>query len=151
MRGLSDEDVIIDMSGIADARHIPALLETAKRNGKLSGDFSFRLPDYLSLNTPERLRQALAPFRADGSLPDYPLGSDFTPVEQRLVKALGKLKAAMASGTWTGGLRTISTALLSGGASDPEAMARMGLDSPKGLGEWLHARLLGWALRSTRG
>ena len=151
VRGLSDEDVIIDMSGITDARHIPALLETAKRHGKLSGNFSFRLPDYLSLNTPERLRNALAPFRTDGSLPDYPLGSDFTPVEQRLVKALGKLKAAMASGTWTGGLRTISTALLSGGASDPEAMARMGLDSPKGLGEWLHARLLDWALRSTRG
>ena len=29
----------------------------------------------------------------DGPLPDYPLGSDFTPVEQRLVKALGWLKA----------------------------------------------------------
>ena len=38
-----------------------------------------------------------APFRADGTLPDYPLGSDFTEVEQRLVKALGWLKANTAT------------------------------------------------------
>lgn len=152
VRGLSDEDVIINMCSIADAGSIPNLLEAAKGNGKLFDDFHFRFPPYGSINTAKRLRKILAPFRADGSLPDYPLGSDFTAVEERLVKALGKLKAATAPGTWTGGVRTAIKAVFSGGRdADPEAMARMGLTSPKNLSEWLYARLLKWALRSSAG
>jgi hypothetical protein len=83
--------------------------------------------------------------QADGTLPDYPLGSDFTDVEQRLVKALGWLKANTAG---TGGkLRTVARALGTGAAGDQAALARMQLGHPHRPGEWLEARLLSLALR----
>jgi acyl-CoA hydrolase len=142
LRGRNDEDCVLAMAGIADARFQRGLLESAKRGRKLRAGFA--APATWSRNAPARLREALAPFRADGTLPDYPLGSDFTGVEQRLLKALGWLKAR--TGSAGGKARTVAAALLSGGARDDEAMERMGLAAPKGLGEWLEAKLLRYAL-----
>ncbi|MDQ3510419.1 MAG: acetyl-CoA hydrolase, partial [Pseudomonadota bacterium] len=91
--------------------------------------------------------QVLASLRSDGTLPRYPLGSDFTPVEQRLVEALAWLKA----NTVTPGrkLRTVLRAITSTGAGDAEAITRMQLGAPKALGDRLQARLLALALRQT--
>lgn len=145
LRGKTDAQCIAAMAGIADVRFQAELLATAKAAGKL--------PDALepaaawSRNTPEHLREILAPFRREGSLPDYPLGSDFTEVEQRLARALGWLKTATASPTRT--LRTVAGGLLHDGASDPEAMQRMALDQPRSLKERLYARLLRRALAMT--
>ena len=157
VRGLADEDCIVAMAGIADARFRPALLDTAQRAGKVRADVV--LPGVAqtrsaslregSPHTPEHLRAALAPFRADGTLPDYPLGSDFTVVEQRLVKALGWLKAN--TGSTGDKLRTVLRALAIGHGADAEAMSRMQLASTQGWGEWLDARLLTLGLRETAG
>ncbi len=149
LRGACDEDCVRAMAGIADARFQATLLGTAHGNGKVDS----AIPDAraLSRNTPERLRAALAPFRADGSLPDYPLGSDFTPVEQRLVKALTWLKANTA--TRGAKLKTIARALFAPTATSPEdieALARMGYASPAGAGEALYAKLVTLALREAR-
>ena len=145
LRGKNDEDCIVAMAGISDARFVHPLLETAKHNRKLRADFT--VPEAWSHNTPRRLRDALALFRADGTLPDYPLGSDFTEVEQRLLKALGWLKAR--TGSTSGKLQTIVAALVSGGVSDDEAMRRMELEVPKDLKERLYAKLLRHALAKT--
>jgi acyl-CoA hydrolase len=142
LRGKNDEDCVIAMAGIADIRFPRELLETAKRSRKLRADFS--MPAAWSRNTPRRLHEALAPFRGDGTLPDYPLGSDFTEVEQRLLKALGWLKAR--TGTRTAKMRTIAAALLASGGRDDEALGRMALGVPAGLKERLYARLLRHAL-----
>src|SRR5690606_29062266 len=142
LRGRNDEDCVVAMAGITDARHQQALVDAARRDRKLRAGFT--IPSTWSRNTPERLRDALAPFRSDGTLPDYPLGSDFTEVEQRLLKALGWLKSR--TGSTAGKARTMTAALLSTGARDDEAMARMGLDAPKGPGDRLQARLLRYAL-----
>ena len=145
VRGKADEDCVIAMAGICDARFQQALLETAKADGKLRRDFvvAARAAD----NTPAWLRGALAPLRRDGTLPDYPLGSDFTAVEQRLVKALGWLKAN------TGGagdkLRTVLRAVASDRSDDHEAMSRMGLERPDGVAARIEARLLALGLRET--
>ena len=146
VRGLTDEDVIRSMCSITDARDQDALIATAKRNGKLAKDFI--APKQWRDNTASALQARLAPFRADGSLPDYPLGSDFTRAEEQLVKALGKLKAATA--TPGGKVRTIAKALFTSSdriGQEPK-MTRMGLASPRTLSEKLYARLLAWALRS---
>ena len=146
VRTACDEDCIAAMLAIADARFRPALIATARDCGKLD-------PAQASAgagNTPDRLRAALAPFRADGTLPDYPLGSDFTPVEQRLVKALVWLKGETA--TRPGRLRAILRALTGPAATAPghrEALARMGYAQPAGFGETLYAKLLALALRET--
>ncbi len=146
LRDACDEDCIKAMVAVCDGRFISGLMAAAKHTGKLSWHHIVR--GLHAANRPERLRETLRPFRASGLLPDYPLGSDFTPVEQRLVKALGWLKA----NTATGGakLRTIASALLRGRSGDREALARMGLDSPHEIGERLYARLVALALTETR-
>ncbi|MDN5782136.1 MAG: acetyl-CoA hydrolase [Luteimonas sp.] len=133
LRGRNDEDCVIAMAGITGTRWQQGLIDTARHDRKLRADFT--MPPAWSRNTPGRLRAALAPFRADGTLPDYPLGSDFTEVEQRLLKALGWLKAR--TGGTGGKVRTVVAALLSSGVRDDEAMVRMDLATPRGAGEWL--------------
>ena len=147
IRGLADEDCIVAMVGITDARFAAALMDGARAAGKVRTGTT--VPAASARNTPQRLRAALAPFRADGTLPDYPLGSDFSVVEQRLAKALAWLAAS--TGNRTGKWRAVLRALLAGRTQDAEAMARMQLASPRGFAERLEARLLALALRETAG
>jgi acyl-CoA hydrolase len=141
----TDEDCVIAMAAITDSRFQNGIIEVAKQSKKLRSDFSAE-PEW-SRNTPQHLRATLAPFRTDGTLPDYPLGSDFTEVEQRLVKALGWLKANTAT---TGKkLMTVARALAAS-SDDLEALARMGLASPQGIAERLEAKLVALGLGQTR-
>ena len=144
LRGRNDEDCVIAMGGITDARFQQALVERAKREGKLRDGFH-ALGHWID-NTPVHLSARLRAFRHDGTLPDYPLGSDFTEVEQRIVSALGWLKAKTAT-PW----KKIGTVLRALGATsnDAEAMARMELATPGTLGERLEAKLLALGLRET--
>jgi acyl-CoA hydrolase len=148
LHGACDEDCIQAMAAITDSRFQHALLSAANHHGKLYDQFvKFRLS---GRNTPERLQSALAPLRRDGTLPDYPLGSDFTPIEQRLVKALVWLKANTA--TRATKLKTIARALMGGSVASPDhldALQRMGYAQPSGLSETLYAKLLALALRKT--
>lgn len=146
LRGACDEDCVRAMLGVTDARFAPALLGEARRARKLARDA--RLPERSARNTPGDLRARLAPFRRDGTLADYPLGSDFDAVEERLVRALAWLERATASSG--GRLRTLAAALATP-TRDAPALARMGLDRPRSLSERLQARLLRLALeRSAR-
>ena len=141
LRDRSDAECVAATVAVSDARFAPDLLQRARQAGKYAG------PDVdAARNTPERLREALAPFRARGLLPDYPLGCDFTEVEQRLVRALGWLKTEAARGK----LGLIWRALRDAPCTDSEALARMDFASPKGLKEKLEARLVGHALNRTR-
>ena len=147
LHGACDEDCVQAMAAITDIRFQHALLSTANHNGKLYDQHvKFRLS---GRNTPERLQSALAPLRLDGTLPDYPLGSDFTPVEQRLVRALTWLKANTATRAMK--LKTIVRALTTAPAYDHDAIARMGYSRPTSMHERFYARLLSLALLSTGG
>ncbi|MCH6482513.1 acetyl-CoA hydrolase [Pseudoxanthomonas sp. LH2527] len=142
VRGKNDEDCIIAMGGITDARFQQALVDRAQRAGKLRS--GFHAPGHWIDNTPVHLSARLRVFRHDGTLPDYPLGSDFTEVEQRIVGALGWLKANTAM-PW----KRIGTVLRALGArtDDEEAMARMELSAPGSLNERIGAKLLALGLR----
>ena len=120
-------------------------MQQAQRAGKLRAGFN--PPGHWIDNTPVHLSARLRAFRHDGTLPDYPLGSDFTEVERRIVKALGWLKANTAT-PW----KKIGTVLRALGAQpgDAEAMARMDLAAPGNLGEHIEAKLLALGLRETR-
>jgi acyl-CoA hydrolase len=148
LRGVDDAGCVEAMIGIADARFFPDLHRAATDARKAR-------PAYVNWesgrNTPASLRARLAPFRASGLLPDYPLGCDFTPVEQRLARALGWLKSATA--TRGRKLRTLARALAPLAPMDDgvrEAVARMDLSAPRGIGERVEARLLRLALAATR-
>lgn len=146
LRGRNDEECLRAMLGITDARFQPALIRQAVAAGKWLADAPAVTAS--GRNDPERIARVLAPFRAAGDLPDYPLGSDFTPVEQRLVPALGWLKRATA--TPAGKLATLLRALLYQAPDDAEVLARMGVQSPTGVSEWLLARLLRLGLEKSR-
>lgn len=144
LRSATDSECIERMLRLADDRFVPALRAQAVAAGKLP---PVRETRAAARHTAKTLSDALAPFRVDGTLPDYPLGCDFTEAEQRLVKALGWLKLATASPG--GKLRTIASALGSRRIKDAEALQRMGLDKPEGLRDRLEARLLRLALART--
>ncbi|KAB7767509.1 acetyl-CoA hydrolase/transferase C-terminal domain-containing protein [Xanthomonas maliensis] len=148
VRHQTDHDCIAAMAGICDARFQDGLLTEAQSARKLRD-----MPSSAQgrrTNTPEALEHALAPFRRDDSLPDYPLGSDFTDTEQELLRALTWLGRATASAT--GKAATVSRALLTHEAPTPRltrALQRMDLEAPHGLGDRLQARLLAYALQRT--
>lgn len=145
LRGRSDEDCVLAMLRLTDARFQQGLLDQARAARKVAADAA--LPSGAAGNRPDRLSARLAPFRRDGSLPDFPMGSDFTPVEQRLVPALAWLKQQSARPA--GKVRLLLRALVAPPASDTEAMQRMALADPSGLGQKLEARLLALALSRT--
>ena len=146
LRGLTDEQCVVAMAGITDAAFQQPLLEQAGAAKKLARDFA--APERWQRNRGEVLAAALAPFRRDGSLPDYPLGSDFTPIEQDLLRALTWLKAN--TGSTSGKLRGLLAALRQpAGDNDAMYLQRMGLEQPAGIGERLQARLLRLALART--
>lgn len=146
LRGASDEQCVKSMLSICDARFIPKLMKTAKRELKL--DRGFEAPVAWTLNRANHLSAALKSFRDKGLLPDYPLGCDFTPVEIRLVKALGFLKIQTMS--MFGKISIISRTLITSSTTDAEAMQRMNLHLPKTLKEKFSARLVNFSLQKTR-
>ena len=146
LRGASDSECIERRLALADARFEPALRQQAVAAGKLAPRAATAAGDS-PRHSADSLVAALRPFRANGTLPDYPLGCDFTVVEQRLVKALGWLKRETAHPI--GKLRTIATALLPRPTADAEALQRMDLAAPASLRDRLEARLLGLALQRT--
>ncbi len=145
VRGRSDSDVIAAMLAISDSRFQPELVREAKDAGKLKK--TFELSAEYRENYPERVAEALKPYRDSGVLPPFPFGSDFTEVEQRLIPALQILKDASASPLSL--VRLAMGGIASGGAADQAALARLGLDQPTTLTERLYKLLVSAALDRT--
>jgi len=95
LRGRPDKDVIAAMVQIADSRFQEELVQKAKARGKLPG--TYRVPDRFRNNLPERLEKDLKSSRQQGMFPAFPFGTDFTPEELVLGKALRRLKEEMAA------------------------------------------------------
>ena len=146
LRGRSDAEIAAALIGIADARFQEDLAASAKAAGKLPRDW--RIPDGARGNTPTQMAARLAPLAARGLLPKFPLGTDFDPVEQRLIPALQWLKRNSA------GMRRFGLAIgMAGAKPDSEDVAsldRMGLAAPRGMRERLMRRALALALSRTR-
>jgi hypothetical protein len=145
LRGKTDQECVEAMLSICDARFVDALAAEAKSHGKLRADFA--VPEAWRKHRPEVLAKALAPLRKRGLMPTFPFGSDFTEVEQRLLPALGWLKAN--SRTWRGKLQLLRAMARPGEAraGEAEALARMGFERALSPAERLQRRLLQAALR----
>ncbi len=140
LRGQSDSEIIKRLINIADSRFQSELLEFAKNHGKLERDY--RIPFEARNNTPERLRQALAPLSQGGLLPSYPFGTDLTQQELALAASLKKIKALSEEpGQF---IATAARALLHRG--DEEAarpfLERLHLEHPESTKEFLIQQLL---------
>ena len=139
LRGKSDEQVVAAMLDIADSRFQAELLRQAKAAGKIAR--SYEIAPAQRENTPEKIAIALAPLRERGLLPPFPFGTDFDPLEQRLIAALERLKAATP-------LTLLRLAFAGLGAGEAAATARMALDRPQTAGQFLSRALLRGALKS---
>lgn len=137
LRGKSDREVIAAMLNVTDSRWQGELLHRAKDAGKI--ERNYEIPNEARDNTPDAIARKLKPARDSGLLPDFPFGTDFTEVEQRLVPALQKLKSAST-------MDLISLLLRPAAKHDPEALARMGLAHPSRLRDRIYARLIRAAL-----
>jgi hypothetical protein len=139
LRGKSDEHVVAAMLDITDSRFQDDLLRQAKAAGKIAK--SYEIAPAKRDNYPERIATALAPLRERGLLPAFPFGTDFTPLEQRLIGALELLENATP-------LRLARLALAGLGSSEEAAIARMGLNRPLNAAQYLSRVLLRGALKS---
>jgi acyl-CoA hydrolase len=141
IRGKSDRDVIAAMLAITDSRFQDELLRQAKDAGKI--ERSFELPKASRDNTPDAIERTLKPVADAGLLPAFPFGTDFTPVEQRLIPALEVLKLASP--------RKLATLFLRGLSPRPDSkdcLDRLELAQPKSASEWLYATLVRGALNA---
>lgn len=143
LRGRTDAECIEAMLAISDARFAEELARTAIAQGKLPRDY--RLPERVLGNTPARLAEAMAGFRA--KLPPFPFGSDFDATEQKLLPALAFLRERGA--TRGGKLGLLLRAMWQGGSVDGDRalMERMDLIRVGGFADRLQRRLLRAALR----
>ena len=86
LRSKTDSEVIAALVDVMDARFQQGLVRDAQRTGKLPS--SYRIPDRARTNVPERIAAQLRPFRDHGLFSEYPFGSDLTPEERTLGRAL---------------------------------------------------------------
>jgi len=142
LRGKSDEECIIAMIAITDARFQEPLVAQAQCAGKLRRDF--RIPAPWRDNTPAKLIEALAPLR--DRFPRFPFGSDFTAEEQALLPALQHLQHVSASKPRLG--MFLAASLLSAVRDqDLPLLRRLGLDRAQGVRERFLRRAVARALR----
>jgi len=95
LRGKSDEECILAMLAISDARFQDDLVAQAKAAGKLRADFV--VPQAWRGNTPASLAQRLAPLRARQLFALFPFGADFSAEELALLPALKVLQGVSSS------------------------------------------------------
>ncbi len=146
LRGKSDEECILAMLSICDARFQDDLARRAKDAGKLRADFV--VPARWRSNTPESLASALQPFSDRGEFPLFPFGSDFSPEELGLLPALKKLREVTASKANLAVFLLGSMFARRAEEAESALLDRLGLTQVRGGREWLLRKLVIRALRS---
>jgi acyl-CoA hydrolase len=138
LRGKSDEDTISELLNITDTEFQPALLRQAKKFGKIKS--SYEIPVGARNNHPAKVRSFVAEGNRQNIFRPFPLGSDFDPTEERLLRALTGIR---------------KTDLLRGFSVDSTSFApelsRMELGHPVGIRERLEQKLLLGSLDRLRG
>jgi acyl-CoA hydrolase len=146
LRGRTDGECVAAMINIADSRFQPELLSAAKRAHKI--DSGYRIPEAHRHNTPERLEGAFSSHRRAGLFSEYPFGTDLSPEEIDLARALRWLKEN--TGSRSARLSTLLRAATGGVDSAHRGhLERLGLAEPRALSDRLTARAVSLGLRVT--
>jgi hypothetical protein len=144
LRGRTDEEVATALVQIADSRFQEALLQEAQRAGKVAR--SYHIPERFRDNRPERLDALLAPYRAQGLFQQFPFGTDLTPEEIVLAKALRSLKRIVSQRRLPVP-HPLGTMIRPPDSAQPY-LERMGLDAPRSLKDRLLRGAVLYALAS---
>jgi acyl-CoA hydrolase len=146
LRGKTDREIILELLAICDARFQEPLLAEAKRHGKLRA--SDRIQDRWRENRPERLESFVAERRPLGLFPALPFGTDLTPEELVLGRALRQLKDDVAKRRFWPTARALRATLVPPRETLPY-LERMRLDRPSSLRERLLRTVVLYALART--
>ena len=146
-RGKADRDVIGAMLCIADSAFQDELLDAARRAGKVEAGYT--LPDDARNNTPGALCEVFERDDLRRHFPPYPLGTDFTDVEQELIDALEWLKSGTPNG-WSRLKLALRALPRAPRVENRQALERMGLRSPRSFGQMLLGRLLDLAMEESK-
>ncbi len=146
-RGKADKDVIDAMLCIADSAFQPELLDAARNAGKLEAGFA--LPADALDNTPAALCAVFECDELSEHFPPYPLGTDFTHIEQELIEALEWLKSETPNG-WSRLKLAIRALPRAPRGQNRQVLERMGLESPRSFGQMLLRRLLDLGLEESK-
>ncbi|MGZ6480442.1 MAG: acetyl-CoA hydrolase/transferase C-terminal domain-containing protein, partial [Bdellovibrionales bacterium] len=95
LKNRTDQEVIQAQIMIANSSFQEELRQTAVRNLKLAPEW--QIPDWARTNTEGWPSHFLAEYKKQGLFAAFPFGSDFTPEEERLARALLILKKALSS------------------------------------------------------
>lgn len=145
LRGRTDGECVAAMLDITDSRFQDELLQAAKRAHKI--DAGYRIPEARRHNTPERLASIIDAQRRAGRFSEYPFGTDLTPEEIDLARALRWLKDHTRG---PGRLKTLLRAALHPmDVAHRRHLDRLRLAAPASLGERISARLVSLGLRAT--
>jgi acyl-CoA hydrolase len=140
LRGRTDREIIAALLNITDSGFQDGLMRTARQNGKLPRDY--RIPDAFRNNSPKRLAEQLAGFKARGLFPAFPFGTDLTEIEIKLGQTLRSLKAKLGS---PGGVAKAAARALEV-RPVPEAagpyLERMDLMTPRNLKEKMARKMI---------
>jgi acyl-CoA hydrolase len=145
LRGRTDREIVEALIGVMDARFQDGFVREAQRAHKLPR--SYRIPDAARENDPRALVTRFATWRERGLFAELPFGSDFTPEEIVLARALRSIRAEADS--WQGRIRLALHALRAGSAT-PDVqpfLARMGLNNATSISEMAQRRMLTAALK----
>ena len=148
LRGRTDAEVVQALVNVMDARFQERFVADAKHAGKLP--LTYRIPDPARTNTPARLEEELAPYRAQGLFDETPFGTEFTAEELVLGKALRYLERR--THTLFGKLYVGSQALKT--ADDPRLkpyLERMQLDRPRNVQERTQRALVAFSVAEMLG
>ncbi len=140
----TDEEVVTAIINITDAEFQDDLIMKAQTMGKLSR--RFKPHPSAKNNTPEKIKQLLAPYQ-DAYFRSFPFGSDFTPTELILAKALSHLKEDSKK------YSQLFKVFLKGLGQNPEKyqreLQRMNLANPETIKSRFYQKLILGALKQT--
>jgi acyl-CoA hydrolase len=139
LRGRTDSETIAAMLNISDSRFQVELMEKAKSMGKLPTDYV--IPKQYTNNTPERLNAIYQQYSDTLYFKAFPLGSDFTYVEEMLLAALDWLKKNM---KLSSALEIAKASFIDDGTEKHflPHLERMGYDKAETVEEKLYRQLL---------
>ncbi len=139
LRSRTDSEVAKALINIADSRFQGELLCQAQAVGKIEA--GYEIPMRFRDNTPQRIERAIGSLSSATRFPTFPFGTDLTPEEQKLGKALKQVQVrAGAMPKWKLLLKSLGSSPASAAAAS--YLQRMGLESPTTIRDKVVRRLL---------
>lgn len=147
LRGKNDREIIIALLAIADSRFQESLLNEAKRAGKIHK--SYQIPDRFKDNHPERIKNHLSSYKAQGLFPEFPFGTELTKEEIALTKALELLQTVARQKRFSLPNFQQLKMIVSRPESAKPYLQRLDLDKPESMKERLMQKSILYALSQT--